>query len=353
MIFAKIKNMKRLFVFVPAVILALFIFYSFVLKGKNPTKIIGKSGFVNTVFKSTDGGQTWQDISRGLPEELQEDSTLEKSFFANDKGLFVKSGSGLYHSTQSATPPFWAKEISTEQYSGVVAGKSGIAAFNYWGINLKNANGTNIWSPIFENFQEQRMRSVFETAGGAIFIGTDRGFFKTVNNGKNWKHVHSGRLVGHLAESDGVMLAISMRRIIRSTDNGENWALVNSDSSVAWDVKPIKGGFVAITSGSESGKRSLKTSRDAGKTWQPVDAGDTVFSDSILRTWNDRPNVQAFQTSITQVGKNFVCIHRDGIFRSSDNGKTWQLSLPAISDKVFNLFVSGNVIYAIPGKGGC
>ena len=86
-----------------------------------------------------------------------------------------------------------------------------------------------------------------------------------------------------------------------------------------------------------------------------MDAGlpDKVFIDSLWRTWNDRPRVQAFQTSITQVGENFFCTHPDGIFRSSDKGKTWKLLLPSIKGKVFNLFISGNVIYAIPSKGGC
>ena len=311
-----------------------------------------KPGVANIVFKSADGGQTWQDISKGLPENLREAGIRGDSIFANDKGLFLKVGSELYHSTPNATAPFWTKEIPGEHCS-IAAGKTGIFANNYWGINLKNSNGTSVWSPIFENFQEPRIRSVFETAGGAIFIGTDRGFFKTANSGKTWKHIHAGSLVGHLAESDGVLLAISMRRIIRSTDNGENWALVASDSSVAWDVKPIKGGFVAITAGSESGTRSLRTSYDGGKTWQPMDAGEKVFIDSIWRTWNDRPRVQAFQTSITQVGENFFCTHPHGIFRSPDKGKTWKLLLPSIKDRGFNLFFSGNVIYAIPSKGGC
>ena len=346
--------MKRLFVFVPAILLVLFLLNSFVLKEKDAAKVIrNKSGLVNIVFKSTDGGQTWQDISKGLPENLRKDSIWGNSFFANDKGLFLRVGNGLYHSTPNATAPFWTKEIFPDKHSSIAPGKPGISVYNHWGINLKTTNGTSVWSPIFENFQEPRIRTVFETAGGAIFIGTDRGFFKTTNSGKNWKHVHAGSLVGHLAESDGVLLAISMRRIIRSTDNGENWALVISDSSVAWDVKPIKGGFVAVASSSESGKRNLITSYDAGKTWQPIDAGDKVFIDSIWRTWNDRPRVQAFQTSITQVGENFFCTHPGGIFRSSDKGKTWKLLLPSVKDKGFNLFISGNVIYAIPSKGGC
>lgn len=351
--------MKKLFVFAPAILLVLFLLNSFVLKEKDAAKIIrNKSGLVNTVFKSTDGGQTWQDISKGLPENLWEDSIRGNSFFANDKGLFLKVGNGLYHSTPNATAPFWTKEIFPDEHSSIAPGKSGILACNYWGVNLKKTDGTSVWSPIFEYLLGPRIRSVFETAGGTIFIGIDRGFFKTANNGKTWKHVHTGNLVGHLAESNGILVAISMRRIIRSTDNGENWAVVSSEDAVAWDVKPIKGGFAAITSTSESGTRRLSTSYDSGKTWQSIHSGlqDKVIIDSIWRTWNDRPRVQAFQTSIIQVGENFVCTHPDGIFRSSDKGKTWKLLLPSIENKVLNLFVSGNVIYviyAIPSKGGC
>jgi photosystem II stability/assembly factor-like uncharacterized protein len=340
--------MKRLFVFVPAILLVLFLLKSFVLKEKDAAKVIrNKSGLVNTIFKSIDGGQTWQDISKGLPENLRDDSIRGNRFFANDKGLFLRVGNGLYHSTPNATAPFWTKEIFPDKDSNITPGKSGIF---YWGVNLKKTNGTSVWSPIFDNFSEPRIRSVFETAGGTIFIGTDRGLFQTANSGKTWKHVYAGGWAGHLAESNGVLVSTSMRRIIRSTDNGENWVLVISDSSVVFDVKQIKGGFAAITASSESGTRSLRTSYDGGISWQPADAG---LQDKVGRTWEDRPRVQAFQTSIVQVGENFVCTHHDGIFRSSDKGKTWKLLLPSIGGKVFSLFVSGNVIYAIPGKGGC
>ncbi len=314
-----------------------------------------KTGTANIVFRSTDDGQTWQDISKGLPENLREDSIRGNSFFANDKGLILKVGNELYHCTPNATAPFWTKEIFHNEHSSIVPGKSGIFAYKYWGVNLKKANGKSLWSPIFDNFQEPRLRSAFETAGGTIFIGIDRGLFKTTDSGKTWKHVYAGGLVGNLAESDGVLLATSMRRIIRSADNGENWEVVTSEGSVAWDVKEIKGGFAAITSSSTSDTRRLRTSSDGGKTWQPIDAGlqDKVVIDSIWRPGNDGLRAKAFMTSIILVGENFFCAHPDGIFRSSDKGKTWKLLLPSIEDKVFNLFVSGNVIYAIASKAGC
>ena len=311
-----------------------------------------KSGVATIVFKSTDGGQTWQDISKGLPENLREDGIRGNSFFANDKGLFLRVGNGLYHNTPNATAPFWTKEILPGEHCSIATGKSGIFAYNYWGVNLKKTNGTSVWSPIFKNSQEPQNSSAFETAGGTNYMSTGRGLFKTANSGETWKHVYAGDWVRNMAESNGVLMATTnMRRIIRSTDNGENWALLITEDDVAWDVKQIKGGFAAITSSSESGTRRLSTSYDGGKTWQPVNAG---LQDKIQRTWNnDRLRMQAFNTSIIRVDENLLCTHPDGIFRSSDEGKTWKLLLPSIDKKAFNLFVSGNVIYAIPSKGGC
>jgi photosystem II stability/assembly factor-like uncharacterized protein len=320
---------------------------SSLLPKNNPDPKTVKAGIANIVFRSADGGQTWQDISKGLPENLREDSIRGNSFFANDKGLFLRVGNGIYQSTPSATAPFWVKEIFSDKHSSIAPDKSGIFS---WGVNLKKRNGTSVWSPIFENVQEARIRSVFETAGGAIFISTDGGLYKTTNNGKTWKQVHTQGMDGNLAESNGVLVAISMRKIIRSTDNGETWAVVTSKGGLAFDVKQTKGGFAAITSSSESDTRRLSTSYDGGNTWQPIDA---ELEDKVWRTWNDRPNVQRFMTSVIQVGEIFFCAHPDGIFRSSDKGKTWKLLLPSIENKVFNLFVSGNVIYAIPSKGGC
>src|ERR1700754_1534360 len=119
--------MKRLFVFIPILLLVSFL-------------IRNKSGLENTVFKSTDGGQTWQDISKGLPENLRENGIRGNSVFANDKGLFLRVGNGFYHSTPDATAPFWTKETFPDEHSSIAPGKPGIFVCKYWGVNLKNRN---------------------------------------------------------------------------------------------------------------------------------------------------------------------------------------------------------------------
>jgi photosystem II stability/assembly factor-like uncharacterized protein len=293
-----------------------------------------KSGVVNIVFKSTDGGQTWQDMSEGLPENSQGDG-----FIANESGLYLRAGNGIYRSTPNSSAPFWKKESFPDEHHSIAPGKTGIFAYDRDGQFLQKINRTSVWTPMYMwNFQEKQVRTVFETAGGTVFIGSDNGLFKSTNSGITWKQVHTGGWVMKLVESNGVLLATSQKGILRSTDEGENWDCVISEGGVGIAVEGIKGGFAAITYNTASETRRVRTSYDGGKSWQPIDAG-LPASLSIA--------------SIIQVGEYFFCGHPSGIFRSSDKGKTWQLLLPSIENKVFNLSVSGNVIYAIPRNEGC
>jgi hypothetical protein len=295
---------------------------------------IDKTGSAKIVFRSFDGGQSWQDISEGLPGDK-----LVGSLFVNDRGFYLRTGKYIYHSKPNNIAPFWEKEIFPDEHSNIAPGKSGIFAYDYHqGQFRQKIDGSSEWSPIYENFQLKGILNVFETAAGTVFIVCDRGrgLFRSTDNGKNWKEVTRG--VWKMVESNGVLMASSINGTIRSTDDGETWETVVSEGGVGIDIAPIDGGFASITFNTQSNTRRVRTSYDGGKTWQAIDA-DLPPSMNI--------------SSIIQVGKYFFCGHPNGIFRSADKGKTWKLLLPSIEGKGFNLSVSGNVIYAIPGIGGC
>ena len=293
----------------------------------------------NIVFKSTDSGQTWRNISKGLPKPVKDDYGVGRNVSsADDNGIYLTAGNGIYHSKPNAKVPFWEKEIFPDEHSSIAPGKAGIFAYNYSGGILQKINGTGVWSPIFTNFKEKRVRSVFETAGGTIFIGTDRGLFKSTDSGKTWKTLITGVDLGKMVEKNGVLIATYAEGILRSTDDGENWKWVIKEGGVGIDVENIEGGFAAITFNTQSNTRRVRTSYDGGKTWQAIDAG-LPASLSI--------------SSIVQVGENLFCGHPDGIYQSSDKGKTWKRILCPMDGKVYNLFVSGNVIYAVLRSGGC
>lgn len=347
-----------------------------------------KSGTAETsiiVFRSADAGQTWKDISNGLPAADKDDNGASRDvFFTNDNGLYLTDGNGIYHSERNGTGTFWTKEIFPEGLASITTintginasiapGNTGIYAANYGGGILQKRNGTNVWSPVFTNFGEKRVRTVFETAGGTVFIGSDNGLFRSTNSGKTWKQVLAGGWATKLVESNGILLATSQGGILRSTDDGENWALVISEGGVGIDVEPIEGGFAAISYSTAAKTRRIRTSYDGGKTWQAIDAGLPAhgFIDPILlsanaslpaegisdSTWHPKDTtilpVPEYVTSIIQVGENFFCGHSDGIYRSSDKGKTWKLVLPCEKGKMFEVSVSGNVIYAIQRELHC
>jgi photosystem II stability/assembly factor-like uncharacterized protein len=147
---------------------------------------------------------------------------------------------------------------------------------------------------------------------------------------------------------------------------------VISEGGVGIDVESIKGGFAAINYSTAAKTRRIRTSYDGGKTWQPIDAGllgqaiiDSPWrpinagnpaqgsSDSVWHPKEDALPAPTYITSIIQVGENFFCGHTDGIYRTSDKGKTWKLALPSVKGKMFKLSVSGNVIYAIQMESHC
>jgi photosystem II stability/assembly factor-like uncharacterized protein len=366
--------MKKISVFIPGILLVLFLLNSFVPKEKEakkkPMKEDKSLGNVNIIFKSTDGGQTWQDISKGLPENLQREGVRGNSFFANDRGLYLRAGNGIYHSEPNSTTAFWTKEIFPGKQRNIAPGKNGILAYNIRGQFFKRINGTSNWSPVYTNFQEQairldstidwmyktykekEVRTVFETAKGTVLIGSNNSLFRSTNNGKTWKQLHVGNGRMKFVESNGVLLTTSKDGILRSTDDGQNWDRVISKGGLGIAVERIDGGFAAILNNPITQTNSIHISMDNGKTWNAI--GEELQPSTGSLFMKEIGLLQSLPDilSIKQMGEYLICGRSDGIFRSSDRGKTWKrLLLPPAENYGFNLSVSGNVMYVMPNKG--
>lgn len=289
---------------------------------------------ISIVLQSTDNGQSWQDISTGLPEGL-----TPSTFFTGDGELFLGTSKGLYRNGTTAKTANWKKEMALEQsLSTISAGVGGVIAFSRDGRFFQKLKGMGVWTPIFTNFKSQMVRSVFTASDGSVFIGCDNGLFKSADQGKTWKHVMENGWVIKMVESDGVLLCTNEGGILRSTDGGDNWNVVLNEGGVGIAVEIIKDGFAAITCCTNSETRRVRTSTDGGETWQAIDTGLP-------------PSLSI--SSIQQVGDYFYCGHPKGIYRSADQGQSWDLLLPAIGEKVFNLSVSDGVLYAVLQDGGC
>ncbi|MFN8356051.1 MAG: exo-alpha-sialidase [Spirosomataceae bacterium] len=361
--------MKKLIVFIPATFMVVVLLNSFVLKEKEAkTKVINESKSI--IFKSTDGGQTWQDISEGLPEKLQREGVWRDGLIANDLGLYLRAGNGVYHNEPNSTTSFWTKEIFPGRQRNIAPSKNGIFAYDIRGQFLQKINGTSNWSPIYTNFQEQAVRidttkdwmtktynekivhNVFESNRGTVFIASNNVLFRSTNSGKTWKpaYVGDGRI--RLVESNGVLLSTSKEGILRSTDDGQTWSRVLSQGGAGVAVERIDGGFAAVVNNSITKTNNLLISTDSGKTWNAIDEDLQPSLSSLLLKKIGLNQSSPEILSIKQMGNYLICGRSDGIFRSSDKGKTWQqLPLPLKGKFGFNVSVSGDVLYIIPNKG--
>lgn len=378
------KNKKNILggLIIPTILLVLFLLNSFVLKEKkagtettagaksftgetlrekslidpsakdsifNPNR--NKSALANIVFKSTDGGQTWQDISEGLPEVEQ-----PVTFFAGKSDLYLRAKNVMYRSKSNLKTHVWEKEnVPDLQSASIAFNHSGVMAFNYEGQIYQKMPAAETWLPIHTNFAKHSMRTIFETSEGNIFLCYDHGLYKSTDKGKNWRQVQNEGWVMNIEESDGALIATGQKGIMRSTDNGEHWQWVISEGGVGIAVERIKGGFAAISYNTKTKSRRIRISLDRGKTWQAIDEGL-------------KPSM--FISSIKQMDNYLIVGHPDGIFRSSDMGKTWNSVHPSVdkADKtgfkfvatlnseprnVFRIYVSGNALYALAGSAGC
>ncbi len=249
------------------------------------SKISGPPVATNIIYQSKDNGNTWQDISYGLP--LNE---LPQDFFVAKSEIYLRLGASTYYSKNDISSPVWEKERDRNPQMSSIA--------------LKN----------------------------------------------------SAMRAQNVVESNGIVIATGQRGIRRSTDNGEHWEWVIREGGVGIAVEKIDGGLAAISCNTTTMSRRIHVSMDDGMTWKAI-------SDGL------RPTL--FITSIKQVGKYLICGHPDGIFRSSDMGKTWDMVHPSVENrdvkfrttsnsdpfedhrKVFKIHVSGNTVYAVAGSAGC
>ena len=195
-------------------------------------------------------------------------------------------------------------------------------------------------------------------------------------------HTHSLVI---LPDAQQTMVLATHYGIFRSQDHGASWQetaagpnqLMQGLMAYWLSYNPLNPQrlyvLTQVATVPHNGTLGLYTSGDGGKTWQAIDAGLPAhgFIDPILppvnadlpaqgfsdSTWHPKDNTvlpaPTYITTIIQVGENFFCGHTDGIYRSSDKGKTWKLVLPSLKGKMFKLSVSGNVIYAIQMENHC
>ena len=303
----------------------------------------------NILFKSEDGGQTWQDVSAGLPKDLPVARVL-----ADGNDIILCTRNALYQSNTAAAAPNWEEELFWDvEMSNIFPGRNGLYISSYGHGLFQKIPGSNVLLPMHNTLKDKTVRSVLETPDGTVFVGCESGLFKSADNGRTWKQVFSESGVNSLAAAEGALVCGTYKGLLRSTDGGEHWDWVLTEDGSAFKTAFHAGCFVTITQGGKAWHdgvpNRLRFSTDSGKSWQRMDESLAWARLGCAKDINLAPIQDIYD--IKQAGQYLFCSCNAGIFRSSDGGKNWEPVFANKDKRMFELAVSGNVVYAIPVVG--
>ncbi len=299
--------------------------------------ILAGTGGGGGVYRSTDHGDTWRQITSGLPrynniENIVNHSTGQLLAAHSSEGIFLSFDGGIT----------WAPSNNglTEKsvYSLSIHSDGRIFAGTFRGIFYSTDDGAS-WTK-FASFPDKFVRALLINSQGHIFAGTEGfGAHRSTDGGNTWTEINAGlpdfaRVNCIVEDHQGNMFAVANREIYRSADNGANWSQINTGlpdfSSFNAVYINADGDLFAASSW------GLYRSQNVGASWEKIGT----------------PNMIVEDIAMTAAGNIWAATTR-GVFRAKVGDDQWTFDpsrQPAASWQRF-FVIDDDTIYAGTSSG--
>jgi photosystem II stability/assembly factor-like uncharacterized protein len=285
------------------------------------------------VFQSQDKGQSWQQLSQGLTKDEQADvaAFTEPHFrmvrfsphFTQDRTLYLAGFNGLFQSTNAGKQWQELETLSTRTITALAISpnyaKDGTVAFGtYEQEGYISHDRGNTWKSMLNGL------SVLKYNPGAKQTPVPSTGIVTQNSEKNkvWE-VEPPRFYDLLFSpqyaSDRTLFASLLYKFTRTTDGGQSWSRTPFPEVEA-DVAN-RDIFIAVSPNYAQDRITYAASKYGGIVYQSKNGGQKFTAigkiENSLNALAISPN---FADDRTLFASNF----REGIYRSTDRGRTWQ-----------------------------
>lgn len=252
------------------------------------------------VYKSEDGGQSWQPVLTDVGGSGQED-------WAYDLSIYPRSTNIVY--------------AATHEHGA-----------------YRSTNYGQSWQAINNGVYDQTARAIEpdpRPSSGVVFLGVFRpnGLFKSLNNGDSWslktnniRHVRTYRIKINPNEKDTLYLATFGQGIMKSTDHGENWIYAGLGDETILDIDVRPGSYNTLL-GATLDNGIFKTKNNGG-SWSHSQRG------------LDASTVTSVVTQAGSSQRLFASLYPGWIVRSLDGGLTWTDYHENIPDKRIHALVA-------------
>jgi photosystem II stability/assembly factor-like uncharacterized protein len=271
-----------------------------------------------SVWRSRDGGETWQRASRGMFSEC--DIRAVAVHPRDPRTVYAGTETGLYRSADGgdnwehvASPmdgmQIWSLAISPRDPDRIFAGTCPANLF-------RSRDGGRTWQQLEADMPATcdaplvpRVTTVLlDPAGGdTVWAGIEiAGVRRSRDGGDTWETFTAGLSsqdihgLAAFPDNPDEMLATTNNDLNRSRDGGATWEPLGVKATFPWAYSRA----IAL---------ALYRSPDRGRTWEAVDLGGTPNS----TVWN-----LAFHPALPELG--FATSVSGHLYRTTDAGRTWR-----------------------------
>jgi photosystem II stability/assembly factor-like uncharacterized protein len=285
------------------------------------------------IYKTRDGGDTWENLSRGMSHSrvisMAIDPTYPATVYAGTKGDAVFKS---YDGGQRWVPQRTGLDDNTitsvvNQFVFDPAESTRLFVATTMGV-FESDNGGDSWKKRMDGMKEVLMvvtLALDPAHPSILYAGTSGGVYRTENRAQRWEKRNNGLVPPELIKSSRALgvqailvdphasdtiYAATLNGLYRSTDRAQSWTRIGEslpDQMIsAMVVDRDKPGVLYVAS-----REGIHKSTDGGSSWQAMNNG--------LRSFNIRALVQSpLQPHLLYAGTN-----GSGLYRSADGGRTW------------------------------
>ena len=285
------------------------------------------------IYKTRDGGQTWENLSRGMSHSrvisMAIDPLYPATVYAGTKGdaVFKSYDGGQRWVSQRAGLDDVTFSSVVNQFVVDPVENSRLFVATTMGM-FESQNGGETWQKRMDGMKEVLMVvtvAVDPTRPAFMYAGTSGGVYKTVNRGARWEKVNNGlvppevlkssRALGVTVvqvdpDSPDTVYAATLNGIYKTTDGAQSWKRIGEslpDQMISAMLLDRSAANVLYA----ASRQGIHKSEDGGTTWRALNQGFTSL------------NVRSMAQSPLDPKVWYVGTNGSGLYRSEDRGENW------------------------------
>lgn len=286
------------------------------------------------LFKSEDGGSSWQRLVKGLDHQYGL-SALDISSQTSNTLFLTTKGDGIYKSEDGGSS--WLKvnqgleALDIDLVAISAKNPEVVLAAGTEGGLYKTENGGENWEKVISDikvtaityFPEHKDQIVIGDRQGNLYLSKDEGYnWQPLVNIANSGEIRAIALSPNFVSDKTLYVGTEKAGILKSVDGGISFSKVNRDLSdksiVSLSVSPTS--RTDYTLFASTWHEVFFQSNDKGRSWKKYHKGLTTDPQAAEFK---RPNFSDLEISNSDEKTMFLAGY-DGLFKSTNGGRNWQ-----------------------------